>query len=152
MAKASGFLFFYDLEKTAEFLSDEELGEVLRLVLKRFPEGVEPSTTGGKILYSMLKSQEIRSSDYIEKKTPVNQSNGSKSIGAPRKGETQEEYQQRKALFDRVLEYCKEKGYIDELKGIGPINGLVEEVVQVFNISEVQTQQILQWIRKNYNK
>lgn len=52
-----GFTLFFDMREAASFLSNEELGEVIRLGLRGFPDGEEPSTVAGKVFYGLLKAR-----------------------------------------------------------------------------------------------
>lgn len=147
-------MLFFDMKKSIRYLTDEELAEVIRLGVNGFPDGEEPSTVAGKVFYGQLQANVERDNKLQDRRAVASPYNGAKSVGAPRKGETAEEYQDRQKkhseIFDKVKDYCWKNGMIEKVKNRDLPEGFTDTLVKLFGEENRNgITQSLNWMAKN---
>lgn len=92
----NSFLMYLDYEEQFNLLTDEQIGQLMRAIIKYEKSGEIPELDGMlKMAFSFIKTQLDRDREKYNKKCEKNKENGKRG-GRPRKEEKQEDISETK--------------------------------------------------------
>ena len=92
----NSFLIYLDYEEHFNLLTDEQIGQLIRAIIKYEKSGEMPELDGMlKMAFSFIKTQLDRDREKYNKKCEKNKENGRRG-GRPRKEEKQEDISENK--------------------------------------------------------
>ena len=92
----NSFLMYLDYEEQFNLLTDEQIGQLMRAIIKYEKSGEIPELDGMlKMAFSFIKTQLDRDREKYNKKCEKNKENGKRG-GRPRKEEKQEDTSETK--------------------------------------------------------
>lgn len=103
----NSFLMYLDYEEQFNLLTDEQIGQLMRAIIKYEKTGIVPKLEGMlKMAFSFIKTQLDRDREKYNKKCEQNRENAKKG-GRPKKGEKQKDIEKPNGFEENQMDAKK---------------------------------------------